>query len=382
MRKWSILAAGMAAVVVALPSAAHAAPGDDWRSLSFLPIQGIHDFEAAGPAEVWHVAKDYKAFKGAVPAIFQWTGGSSWKRHSPPGISDSGGLNDVMVRDADEVWVAGSASGGAFTPTYLARYDGREWSQVPPPQPADDFGSRVLESDGAGAWLAEGARVSRWDGTSWTVVATLDSYVHRIQAFGPDNAWIGTRDNVLWHWDGSSWQQVPKPAEVYGAGVRFEAGGAWAATPRGMQSWDGSSWRLTPYPAPFDGAASLNAEGLAGSDGRWVRLYTGGDERGLLRWDGSGWTVHPMMPDGIPQQVVVDDAGRTWGVTRIFRSVGLPPRTEFQYKGRLLRFKDGAWENVSAPEADYRLIHLPGGDSLYGAGGNSWNDTNRVITNH
>jgi hypothetical protein len=378
MRKRNTLLAGAAAVVVALPAAAHAAPGDVWRPVTFLPIESINDFDGAGPAEVWHVATDYAIGEGAVPAIFRWTGGLTWERYSPPDIPSSARLTHVTVRSANDVWATGLMPTGEYATsgyTYLTHYDGYNWTRMQPPQPPVDVGYRELASDSAGVWLTEGGRISRWDGWSWTVVTSISRNVHRIEAFAPDNAWI-TADNTVWHWDGSSWQEVPNP----GGTVRFDDGVAWAATVDGLKAWDGSAWQTTPYPAPFDGALK-SAAGLADSDGRWVALETADGEKGLLHRDGSAWTRYPVMPN-TTGQVVVDDAGRIWGVNRITRVVSTFPLGGYpQTKGQVVRFKNGAWENVGVAEAAYRLVHLPGGDRLYGAGENGWNGADRIVTN-
>jgi len=380
MRKRSILLAGAAAVVVAFPTSAYAAPGDTWRPVTFLPIERIRDFAASGPAEVWHVGSDYAIGKGAVPAIFRWTGGLTLERHTPPGFSHAGILTDVTVRSADDVWIAG------YTPTdqyalegytYLARYDGRWWNPVEPPSPLRKVDNHELASDSGGVWLVEDARVSRWDGTSWTST-TFARPISQIEALAPDDAWIKTGSDY-WHWDGSSWQQVPSHGDY--SRIQFADGVAWAATRNGLKTWDGSAWQTTPYPAPFDGALA-QAGGLADSDGQWVVLYTADGEKGLLRWDGSEWTRYPLMPDGTGQ-VVVDDAGRIWGVNQISRMAPVPGLGGPQTKGQIVRLKNGAWERVGigVGEANYRIIHLPGSDRLYSAGENQWNGADWVVTN-
>ena len=388
MRKRSSLLAGVAAaaLVVALPSGAHAAPGDTWRPVTFLPISEINDFDAAGPAEVWHVGADYDVAKGEVPAIFQWTGGLSWKRYSPPGLPSNGGLTDVTARSSNEVWATGYTRTDDYFErgfTYLARYDQSGWSRVTPPQPAIDTFYREMASDSAGVWLAEHGRISRWDGTTWTTTTTLPYAVERIEAFGPDNAWVATSEEIL-HWNGSSWQAVALPEGVSARRILFTADGAWAATASGLHTWNGSSWQLTAFPAPFDGADLWIVNGLPDSDGQWVSLQIRGGESGLLRWDGSEWTGYPLMPD-TARQVVIDEAGRIWGVNRISRTVYLPsPGSYNQYKGQVVRLKDGTWQSVGIGlgEADYKLVHLPESDRLYGVGENEWNGSDKVVTNH
>lgn len=384
MRKRISLLAGAAAVVVALPTSAYAAPGDSWRPVTFLPIQGIEDFDAVGAAEVWHVGTDYDITKGVVPGIFQWTGGLSWKRHAPPDLPPNGRLTDVTAQSGDEVWVAGFYRSSDYFLTgftYLASSSPLGvWSKRPVPQPPIETEHRELVSDSAGMWLTEGGRISRWDGTVWTTVATLTRNIERLESFGPDNAWIAAGDEV-WHWDGSSWQQIPRPDGITGQRVRFTADGAWTATTSGLRTWDGSSWQTTAYPAPFDGATFSTVNGLTDSDGQWVSLKIREGEGGLLHWDGSEWTRYPLMAD-TTQQVVVDDAGRIWGVNRISRLVStLPTGGYLQHKGQIVRFKDGAWESVGAAEADYRLTHLPGSDRLYGFGENEWNGADKAVTN-
>ncbi|ROO87082.1 hypothetical protein EDD29_4672 [Actinocorallia herbida] len=186
----------------------------------------------------------------------------------------------------------------------------------------------------------------------------------------------------IWHWDGASWRQIPRPAGANGHTVHFAADGPWAATPAGLQIWDGSAWRLTPYPAPFDGASLSWAVGVPDSDGRWISLKIRDGEGGILHWDGSAWTAYPAMPDAAGQ-VVVDEAGRIWGVNRISRMVPvLPTGGYLQNKGTIVRFEDGVWETVGGvAEAHYRVVHLPGSDRLYASGENQWNGSDHITTN-
>ncbi|WP_344241791.1 hypothetical protein [Actinocorallia libanotica] len=386
MRRRNIGLAAVMAAIVGVPTAAHAGPEDAWRHVYFTPMSSLGDFEAAGPREVWQIGHKQAAIQ---PSLFHWTGGSTWKGHSLPDLPSILGTEatDVDVVGPDEAWVHTSVMTG-INPyrwtKYLARWDGSAWTRIA--MPASPIGTpsglpdppSVLEANAGGVWLAVNDRVSRWDGSTWTVTGTLDGTVRDLRSFSQGDA-LARTDGGLWKWDGTTWQKLPGgwPAKAQITGPDS----AWYADTDGLHTWNGAAWNTTPYPDGRQDPAEVRS--VSESDGLWIHLKLPSGLEQILRWKDGAWIDYADTPDQV-QQVTVDDAGRVWAVDRIVRytptgSGGQAP----EYKGRLLRLSPSGlgWQPLSVPEADYRLIELPGSDRLYAYGRNGWTGTRHITTN-
>ncbi|WP_344241792.1 hypothetical protein [Actinocorallia libanotica] len=378
MRKRDIGLAAAVAAIVAVPTAAHAGPEDTWRHVYFTQMSWLGDAEAVGPHEVWQVAK--KKYSTASE-VFHWTGGSTWKGYSLPGVAalQTNDIGDIDVVGPNEAWVAGTYS-TSFTiyARYLARWDGTTWTKVSPPTPSVGGTSSILEANAGGVWLAENDRVSRWDGSAWTVTGTLGGGVRELRAFSQGDA-LARTDGGLWKWDGTAWQKLPGdwPAKAQITGPDS----AWYADTDGLHTWDGTTWQTVPYP---EGSQDPDAATpISESDGLWVHVDPQSGIDRILRWKDGAWIDYADTPSQV-KQVTVDGAGRVWAVERITRYMPSGSSHVPEHKGRLLRLDPGSrysWNPVSAPEADYRMIELPGGDRLYAYGRNQWTGTDHVTTN-
>jgi len=379
MRISSIGLAAATAAIVAMPTAAHAGPEDTWRHVYFTPMATIGQAEAAGPHDVWQLI--HKQFS-LVPSVAHWTGGSTWRTYSLPGFGSFFGseISDLEVVAPDDVWVSGremvNLMPDLYT-TYLARWNGAKWTEV-----ASPTGSRgragILASDSTSVWLYEAGGVYRWEDDAWRQTGTVEGYVRALHAFSPDSAVVAS-DRGLWRWDGTAWTKAadtwPSQAKINGPDS------AWYADKNGLHLWDGSSWQAVPY----TGAPSVDeAEAISESDGLWVRMKETGGTDSVWRYKDGTWTRYANMPYPVTQ-VVVDDAGRVWAVDRVtrFTPTGNNSYTA-EHKGRIRRLADNGlgWQTVSSvPEADYRLVDLPGSDRIYAYGRNGWTGTHHITTN-
>ena len=174
---------------------------------------------------------------------------------------------------APPVWIARDGTVWTATLHGLARFDGRDFAEVPL-----DEGIRPLtitEAPDAALWMAgEGDRVVRYDGVHTPVFRPEDGVRHGIRAVavGPD-------------------------------------GGVWAAAWQGMFRVSGD--RLLPLEgAP--GASAFRAVWPIGPDDAWADADTG-----LVRWTAGRLTVvDPVDPSVPPRrtEVATDTGGHTWAL--------------------------------------------------------------------
>ncbi|MDX6741661.1 hypothetical protein [Actinocorallia sp. A-T 12471] len=376
MRMRSMSLAAAVAAIVTVPTAAHAGPEDSWRHVYFLPQSTFGDFEAAGSHEVWHIVQGRLAL---WPSVSRWTGGATWQNFALPGLNSVllTQLTDVDAVGPNEAWVYGYYLTGInpdISVRYLARWDGVKWTRVPAPTPNGSLG--ILSANAGGTWFAERDRVFRRDGDAWTHTGTLDGLTRELHTFGPDSA-LARTDSGLWRWDGTNWSKVPGQ---WPAAARITGpDSAWYADTGGLHTWDGASWQTTPYPEPFGDVSAASA--VSESGGLWVATVRNGAEP-LLRWRDGAWTYYNTTPYPL-KQVIVDGADRVWAVERHTRLIPNGGGHTAEHKGRVVRLDPSglSWNPVSLPDADYRVITLPGSDRIYAYGRNGWTGTDHVTTN-
>lgn len=120
-----------------------------------------------------------------------------------------------------------------------------------------------------------------------------------VAAIAPDDVWaVG---DVVEHWDGAGWSQVPSPNPFYLFGVAaISSDDVWAVggddnfAHTWIQHWDGSAWTRVPSPNPGTQSNLLLDVAAVSSDDVWAVGYSSSASNsvGLIEhWDGVGWTV-------------------------------------------------------------------------------------------
>jgi hypothetical protein len=135
--------------------------------------------------------------------------------------------------------------------------------------------------------------------------------------------------NLILHWDGTTWTQVPSPNpggflnELNGVHAT-SASDAWAVgiaenNSGGPQTliehWDGTAWTQVPSPSP---QGSFLAGVTATSAGTAFAVGSAGFRQPLLlRWNGSSWSQAASPPEGAGnalEAVAASSAGNVWVV--------------------------------------------------------------------
>jgi hypothetical protein len=161
--------------------------------------------------------------------VRHWNG-TSWTQVASPG----GALFGVSVLSPCDGWaVGGSACTRVGQTTLVRHWNGTSWMQVASPNPGakDRFLSSVSAVSATDAWAVGAYETStgilrtlilRWNGTSWTQVASPDGELFGVSAMSAADAWAvgiyqnsgthATRLTLALHWDGSIWTRVPCPS--------------------------------------------------------------------------------------------------------------------------------------------------------------------------
>ncbi len=294
-----------------------------------------YEVDALAADDIWAVglANGFgDAQASSVPMALHWDG-SSWTDVDVPIVANRHHeLRDLVAISSDDVWAVGDYRNiaGAFRGvTY--HWDGNAWSHVY--SPIEEVLQSGLEDVAAtgpnDVWALGGADgiviLMHWDGLLWTLAEPPPNSGGSLAAGGPNDLWVSGW-NGFWHWDGTSWTDVP--ASVAGATYVIRSGGMEIVDE--CDIWSVGFWtledgltsftlaeRLQPHPAavvtvergetalafanpyrpgseirfspPTTRAASLSVHDL---QGRLVRQLfhgsTSAGERRFVRWDGRG----------------------------------------------------------------------------------------------
>jgi len=198
----------------------------------------------------------------------------------------------------------------------------------------------VAATSATNAWAVgtgSGAKtlILRWNGTSWTQVASPSpgsgGSLARVAATSASNAWaVGTAGGkaLILRWNGTAWKQVPSPSPAGGAALAgvaaTSATNAWAVGSSGtgttlIERWNGKTWMQVPSPTPSRGR--LFGVAATSASSAWAvgmtRPSSGPGKTLILRWNGTAWTRIPSPSpgaDGSLNDVAATSARNAWAV--------------------------------------------------------------------
>jgi hypothetical protein len=263
------------------------------------------------------------------------------------------------VSPSDVFTVGGPLGNGG--PTTMLHYDGSTWRDLAPGG-TETFWWTHGTSDHDVWAVGEKGRIAHWDGAKVTAFASgTTATLYGVWAAAPDDAWAvgGTPEggtskpnDVVLHFDGTSWSAAPLPAifgrayfKVWGssAGDVFvvgEAGTVWHRS--------GGAWAQTPSGAT---GTLLTVNGCSATE-----VYAVGG-RDVLRWDGHAWSRDAQV------QLLQDVNGVSCGPPGSALIVGSG--------GQKQRWTGGAWADDSRddPLVDLHGAWADGSGAFWAAGG-------------
>lgn len=163
-------------------------------------------------------------------------------------------------------------------------------------------------------------------------------------------------NDVLLHYDGSSWRQVPPPKALGVPYLKVWGSSAQDVFVVGQQGailhYDGSSWTQMPSPVR---AGLLTVAGRSGSD-VWA---VGGPPLAFLHYDGAAWEQQPAVG------IVSGLGGVAFGANGDLFAVGLAG-----VKWRRPAGKGWVEDSNAPPQGDLHAVWVDGDGSAWAVGGN------------
>ena len=334
-------------------------------------------------------------YAGGPDEVARWTG-SDW---SPLGQGSGLGIVRALAVFDDgngPALYAGGDYGG-----HVARWNGSSWSMLAN-GPSTPHGLSVfvramaVHDDGSGPalyvggafWNAGGAHagnIARWNGTSWSSLATgvgsVDSEVYALSVFDDGNGPAlyaggdfttasGTDANRVARWDGSSWSALGSGLSNGvralttiddGGGSALVAGGYFTSAGGGsanrLARWDGSSWTA------FGGGLTGQTNGVANvrscavfDDGSGPALIVGGHFKAagaalvsdIAAWDGSDWRA---LGDGLDGRVFATAACDLGGGPALFAGGNFTSAGGVE-SSQIARWENGSFSSLGSGASD------------------------------
>lgn len=291
---WAVGSKGIAARTLA----------ERWNGTRWVPVptpspDGTFDLlsgvTAISASDAWAVGGQGLMSGSTAKTLTERWNGISWQAVPSPSPSAAGNeLYGVAALSPVSVWAVGgddvtSASGPAQT--LVLRWNGTSWSRVATPDPGTyNVLDGVARIPGTSRLWAVGAQTTgsrstplivSWNGVRWITVpapAVAMGALQGVAALGPGDAWAvgyaGTVPLVL-HWNGTLWSRVRLPAAA-GALVSVAARSAtdaWAVGDGLIMHWNGTSWSAVRWPRPSQ--AYLSGTAVVATPSGWTAWAVG-----------------------------------------------------------------------------------------------------------
>jgi hypothetical protein len=297
-------AAALTIGMVAAAAPAGASPRLTYHSDEFQGVSCLagHGCLAVG-SQFSSAGKTIKAL-----AATRATTSGAWTVHDPPGISGATTVGFGPIGNGETISCIpkpytclgiGSYNKGGHQFNYAARWNGKTWKLILPPDPKPTLSSGLDAIDcrsasfclAIGHWLNEGdgraeLESLRWNGTKWTLTATLPE----VSGGNGDRLWGLSCTSVSWCmavgsynvgsaqplltevWNGKKWtiHRPPNPKNVAGnalVGVSCLSSTFCVAVGDSLtkklsllslaETWNGKGWTIRPTPA---GTQSFGSE--------------------------------------------------------------------------------------------------------------------------
>jgi hypothetical protein len=305
--------AGFAPAASAAPAAVAVAPAP----ATLIPKADFGGVAAVSAQLVWAVGSI-----GSRPLIERWNG-ATWQQVPTPSPATGGTLLAVTAASARSAWAAGESGGTPGKPSQalIEHWDGTSWRQVPSPHPGGaSFLLSIAAVAARSAWAVGGVSqrngtcpctdlVERWNGSTWTRVASPDAAhanLSAVAAVSARSAWaVGDRHGqaLIEHWNGTGWKRVPSPAPAHtslSAVTALSARDAWAvgfhegspghSGQAVIEHWNGTRWKHVPSPAT-PGFSSLRGVTAVSARDAWAVGAHNTSKALIEHWNGTRWKV-------------------------------------------------------------------------------------------
>ena len=319
--------------------------------------------------------------------IERWSG-AAW---SVAGASSTGVLSGVSCVGASSCHAVGTRGGKAFA----MRWNGAFWGTVVSPNPPGATGSRLTSVSCAAVTTcmavgsystatAMGTLIERWNGTSWTIVASPNpagatsagltgiACPSTANCFAVGGATVsGQPRTLIERWNGTAWSVVPSPNPTVGTPILssvtcFGVSSCYAVGSKKtytlVEQWNGIAWSIVASPNPA-GAQVSRLGGVTCTAANQCLAVGQTDGRTMAqRWNGSVWAVQPDPAGG--SQSRLEGVACPNGTSCFAVGSFLPPGHVFDSRWQPLveRWNGVSWVVVASPNpagsSDSRLVDV------------------------
>jgi hypothetical protein len=236
----------------------------------------------------------------------------------PSGTASNWEFESVAAGSASNAWAVGVRTAGTKVHDSLyEHWNGTAWSVVTGPN--EGVLNAVLDFSSTNAWAFADFSVLHWNGKAWSVVSGAPPAL-RVSADGPHDIWGVYRNDMVTHYNGTSWTVTTLPAgtPVFQSVAALSPTDVWVsgANTTGtvaavLERFNGTSWHAMKLPSSFS-SFGLNAVTARSASDLWVFSNTGSPGVPLLlaNWNGSSWKTSPSpLPSGT--EVLEDGSAAT-----------------------------------------------------------------------
>jgi len=260
------------------------------------------------------------------------TSTAKWAIENSPNGVGTNELFGVTCTSASDCWAVGLYLGGL---PLTEHWDGTSWSVVPAAyNSAISPFNGVTCASASDCWAvgyeevtpnsnAQSTLIEHWDGTSWSIVTSLNS---------------GTLVNIL------------NGVTCASALDCWAVGDSSSGTQTLIEQWDGTSWSIITSPSPGAAGNVLNSVTCASASDCWAvgdQSSCGGCAQTLIeQWDGTSWSIVPSPNTGVADLlygVTCASASDCWAVGVYTSGASLLPLTLIE------QWNGTSWSIVSSP---------------------------------
>src|ERR1022692_828390 len=125
-------------------------------------------------------------------------------------------INAIAGSSASDIWAVGQTVTAGYHnrqfTSVVMHYNGSAWTQVAVPDNSGLLDVAALSPTGAWALAADGS-VLNWNGSAWSVQATLAGGNTVLAALSPTDVWVGGVVSLT-HYNVSTWSPAPIPSGI------------------------------------------------------------------------------------------------------------------------------------------------------------------------
>ena len=294
-----------AAAISGYNGSSNVATVEDWSFSGIPPTAPAAGYSDAIVGQMYYNSTSGQ-FKAINAGVGSWASGGN--------LNNSRNSGNITGNASSAMNAGGEVSPSAAS-NYVENYNGTSWTEVtemgtargrPALTNTNGNSDVLLISGGASPLGSTNAinNVEKWDGSSWTEIAEVNTARLGGQAFGITTASIFSGgytpgDSIVTnteYWNGSSWTELNDMSTLRvnfaNWGVYNSGGMAGGSSPtRALhETWDGTSWTETTD--MNTGRSSLGGGGASSSSGMVFGGTTtpGTQSDDTEIWDGSSWT--------------------------------------------------------------------------------------------